>query len=59
MVVQGHSADQSKFIGGNYLSFIDRGTTRNINYYEKLNRSPPKCIAVCIESCGTGDEGPV
>ena len=23
--------------------------------YEKLNRSPPKCMTVCIESCGTGD----
>ena len=24
-------------------------------YYDKLNSSLPKCMTVCIESCGTGD----
>ena len=54
MVGQGHLADQSKFIGRNYLSFIDGVTTLNINYYE-TNISLLKCMTVCIESCETGD----
>ena len=51
MVGEGHLAGQSKFIGRNYLTFVIGGTTVYINYYEKLNRSLPKCI----ESCGTVD----
>ena len=55
MVVQGHLACQSKFIGRNYLFFISGGTTAYINYQEKFNRSLQKSMTVCIASCGTGD----
>ena len=54
MVGQGHLTGQSKFIGRNYHSFIEGGTTLCITYDEKLNRSQPKCMTVCIESCLTG-----
>ena len=54
MVGQGHLTGQSKFIGRNYHSFIEGGTTLCINYDEKLNRSLPKCMTVCIELCVTG-----
>ena len=53
MVRQGNLAGQSKLIGGDYHYFINGGTTHHIKYYEKLNRSQPKCMTVCIESCGT------
>ena len=48
MVGQRRLAGQSKFIGRNYLSFISGGTTLNMNYYEKLNRSPPKCYYISL-----------
>ena len=48
-------AGKSEFIGRSYLAFNNEGTTLNINYYVKLNRSLPKCMTVCIESCGTGE----
>ena len=55
MIGQGPLAGQSKFFGRNYLPFNNKGKTLNINNYEKLNRSLPKYMTVCIESCGTGD----
>ena len=55
MIGQGPLAGQSKFFGRNYLPFNDGGTSLNIYNYEKLNRSLPKYMTVCIESCGTGD----
>ena len=37
-----------KFLGRDYLSFINGGTVLN-------NRSLPTCMTGGIESCGTGD----
>ena len=56
MIGQGPLAGQSNFFGRNYLPFNNKGKTLNINNYEKLNRSLPKYMTVCIESCGTGDK---
>ena len=55
MVVKENLAGQSNFIGRNYLSFINRGATLNMDYYEKLFSSLLTCMTICIESCGTGD----
>ena len=48
MVGQGHFCKPIKFLGRNYLSLINGGTTLD-------NISQLTSMKVCIESCGTGD----
>ena len=48
MVGQGHFRKPIKFLGRNYLPFINEGTTLN-------KRSSMTVCMACIESCGTGD----